>query len=144
MTLVRVVHAAAVIVWFGFCVMGILAQDGRTVWDGVYTTEQAKRGEGLYTQHCGACHGSTLLGAEAAPALTGPNFAANWDGLTVGDLFERIRTSMPSDDPGKVSAQQKADIVAHMLRVGGLPAGTTELPRDLQVLSQIKYVSPKP
>jgi len=120
------------------------AQPSRSVWDAVYTAEQAKRGEAAYGQHCASCHGGSLLGAEAAPALTGFEFNSNWDGLSVGDLFERIRMSMPVDDPGKVSAQQKADIVAHMLRVGGFPAGTTELPRDVQVLQQIRYVSTKP
>jgi len=119
-------------------------QEPRSVWDGVYTVEQAKRGEALYAQHCGSCHGGNLLGAEAAPALTGFEFGANWNGLTLGDLFERIRTSMPADDPGKVNAQQKADIVAHMLRVGGFPAGMTDLARDTQILSQIRYQSTKP
>lgn len=126
------------------CAAMLNGQETRSVWDGVYTTEQARRGEALYTQHCATCHGGTLLGAEAAPALTGFEFGANWSGLTLGDLFERIRTSMPSDDPGKVSAQQKADIVAHMLKVGGFPAGMTELPRDQQVLMQIKYLATKP
>ena len=51
---------------------------------------------------------------------------------------------MPADDPGKVSAQQKADILGHMLKVGGFPAGMTELPRDQQVLTQIKYLATKP
>ena len=125
-------------------VTALSGQASRSVWDAVYTAEQAKRGEAAYAQHCASCHGATLLGAEAAPALTGFEFNGNWDGLSVGDLFERIRMSMPADDPGKVSAQQKADIVAHMLRVGGFPAGTTELPRDVQVLQQIKYVSTKP
>ena len=132
-------------VWAGAaCGTGLSAQTSRSVWDAVYTAEQAKRGEAAYGQHCASCHGGTLLGAEAAPPLTGFEFNSNWDGLSVGDLFERIRMSMPADDPGKVSAQQKADIVAHMLRVGGFPAGTTELPRDVQVLQQIKYVSTIP
>ena len=55
-------------------------QEMRSVWDGVYTAEQAKRGEALYGQHCAACHGGTLLGAEAAPALTGLNSAATGAG----------------------------------------------------------------
>lgn len=136
---------AALAVWTAtFCAAVLRGQETRTVWDGVYTAEQAKRGETLYGQHCASCHGGTLLGAEAAPALTGFEFGANWSGLTVGDLFERIRTSMPPDDPGKASAQQKADIVAHILKVGGFPAGAIELPRDQQVLSQIKYVATKP
>jgi quinoprotein glucose dehydrogenase len=122
----------------------IEGQASRSVWDGVYTAEQAKRGEVVYAQYCASCHGSSLLGAEAAPALTGFEFNSNWDGLSVGELFERIRMSMPAEDPGKVSAQQKADIVAHMLRVGGFPAGSAELPRDVQRLQQIRYVSTKP
>ena len=136
---------AALALWVACSCAAVLnGQDMRSVWDGVYTAEQAKRGEGLYIQHCAACHGGTLLGAEAAPALTGFEFGANWSGLTLGDLFERIRTSMPADDPGKVSAQQKADILGHMLKVGGCPAGMTELPRDQQVLTQIKYLATKP
>ncbi len=132
-------------VWAGISFAAVLrAQDTRSVWDGVYTAEQAKRGEALYGEHCAACHGGTLLGAEAAPPLTGFDFGTNWSGLTLGDLYERIRTSMPAEDPGKVSAQQKVDIIAHMLRVGGFPASMTELPRDAQVLMQIKYVSTKP
>jgi S-disulfanyl-L-cysteine oxidoreductase SoxD len=130
--------------WVVVACVTVLGQATRSVWDAVYTAEQARRGEALYGQHCASCHGGSLLGAEAAPALTGFEFNSNWDGLSVGDLFERIRMSMPADDPGKVSAQQKADIVAYMLRVGGFPAGMTELPRDLQVLQQIKYVSTKP
>lgn len=130
--------------WVVMLCVALNGQDARTVWDGVYTVEQAKRGEALYGQHCAACHGGTLLGAEAAPALTGFEFGGNWNGLTLGDLFERIRMSMPSDDPGKISAQQKIDIVSHILRVGGFPAGMTELPRDAQVLTQLKYLSTKP
>jgi S-disulfanyl-L-cysteine oxidoreductase SoxD len=130
--------------WVVVACVTVRGQATRSVWDAVYTAEQARRGEALYGQHCASCHGGSLLGAEAAPALTGFEFNSNWDGLSVGDLFERIRMSMPADDPGKVSAQQKADIVAYMLRVGGFPAGMTELPRDLQVLQQIKYVSTKP
>ena len=140
----RIVPIGCAAIWAVVFCVAVTGQDARSVWDGVYTAEQAKRGEALYGQHCAACHGGTLLGAEAAPALTGFEFGSNWNGLTLGDLFERIRTSMPSDDPGKVSAQQKVDIVSHMLRVGGFPAGTNELPRDAQVLTQIKYLSTKP
>lgn len=61
-------------------------QAARSVWDGVYTAEQAKRGEALYGEHCASCHGAALAGAEAAPALTGFEFSANWNGLTLGDL----------------------------------------------------------
>jgi mono/diheme cytochrome c family protein len=118
-------------------------QTARSVWDGVYTREQADRGEALYVNHCGGCHGPTLAGADA-PALAGPEFSANWNTLTLVDLFERIRTSMPPDDPEKLGAQQKTDVLAHMLSVGKFPAGTADLPRDGQVLSQVRYLSMKP
>ena len=124
--------------------VAVIGQETKSVWDGVYTAEQAKRGEALYGQHCASCHGGNLLGAEEAPALTGPEFSGNWNGLTVGDLYDRIRTSMPADDPGKATAQQKVDIITYMLRVGAFPAGTTELPRDQQILTTIKYLATKP
>ena len=85
------------------CAAVLNGQDTRSVWDGVYTAEQAKRGEGLYTQHCAACHGGTLLGAEEAPALTGFEFGANWNGLTLGDLFERQPAC--SDAPASPAAE---------------------------------------
>jgi len=60
----------------------------------------------LYGASCAKCHGDTLTGGEAAPPLTGGEFLANWNGLTVGDLFERIRISMPADRPGALSSAQ--------------------------------------
>lgn len=134
---------AAVTAWMGLSHTVSGQQSGRSVWDGVYTREQAARGAELYTQHCGACHAPTLTGAEA-PALAGPEFSANWNTLTLGDLFERIRTSMPQDNPEALTAQQKADVLAHMLSVGQFPAGMMDLPRDGQVLAQIRYLSTKP
>src|ERR1044071_3988689 len=65
----------------------------RSVWDGAYTKEQAKRGESAYAQHCSSCHGPDLSGNDEAAALTGAAFLANWDGLTIGDLSERVRVS---------------------------------------------------
>src|ERR1700736_4987928 len=91
---------------------GLLAQQALSIWDGVYTEEQAKRGEPLYTATCGSCHGPDLTGGEMAPGLTGGEFRSDWDGLTVGDLFERVRVSMPQDSPGSLSRQQYADILA--------------------------------
>src|SRR5438128_653049 len=62
----------------------------RSVWTGAYTGEQAKRGEPLYGESCGNCHGTSLEGGEMAPPLAGGQFNANWNGLTMGDLFERL------------------------------------------------------
>jgi quinoprotein glucose dehydrogenase len=116
----------------------------RSVWDGVYTTEQAKRGEALYGQSCAACHGSTLEGGEMAPPLAGGQFNSNWNGLTLGDLFERTRISMPQNNPGSLSRQQYADVLAYMLSAGSFPGGTIELPREVEVLKQISFEAVKP
>lgn len=123
----------------------LIAQSAdRSVWDGVYTTEQAKRGEVLYANNCASCHGSALGGGESAPPLTGGEFMANWSGLTVGDLFDRIRISMPADRPGHLSREQNADILAFMLNVSQFPAGKAELDHRTEVLKQIRIESQKP
>ena len=120
-----------------------IAQTSRTVWDGVYTDDQAKRGEGLYGKECASCHGSELTGGESAPPLAGDSFFANWNGLTVGDLFERIRLSMPQDRPGRLSRQQNADILAYVLGVNQFPAGQAELPTETERLKQIRFEAVK-
>src|SRR3989442_10485004 len=58
------------------------ADGSRSVWDGVYSDEQAKRGAPLYSQYCASCHGPELMGGEMAPALAGGDFSSNWNGLT--------------------------------------------------------------
>ena len=116
----------------------------RSVWDSVYTDAQAKRGEKVSTEQCARCHGQTLTGAEAAPALVGDVFNANWEGVALGDLFERIRISMPQDTPGSLSRQQNADVIAYLLKAGKFPAGDRELGTDTTVLAQIRFVSNRP
>jgi S-disulfanyl-L-cysteine oxidoreductase SoxD len=124
--------------------LAAIAQTSRTVWDGVYTDDQAKRGEGFYGKECASCHGSELTGGESAPALAGDSFFANWNGLTLGDLFERIRVSMPQNAPGSLSRQQNADILAFILKVNQFPTGKTELDRQTDILKTIKFDSTKP
>jgi mono/diheme cytochrome c family protein len=115
-----------------------VAQTPRSVNDGVFTAEQAKRGEATFMQDCSPCHGADLNGDGFAPPLAGADFSSNWNDLSVGDLFERIRVSMPPDGPGKVSDQSKADIIAFLLDANKYPAGTTELEPKTEVLKQIK------
>jgi hypothetical protein len=79
-----------------------------------------------------------------APALTGGEFLSNWNGLTVGDLFERIRQSMPADRPGSLSREKNLDILSHILSMNQFPAGTQELDRRVEVLKQIRLEAVKP
>jgi mono/diheme cytochrome c family protein len=120
------------------------AQDSKSVWDGVYTEEQAKRGGPLYSENCASCHGPELMGGEMAPPLATGDFLAGWDGLTIGDLFERIRISMPQNAPGSLSGQQNADILAFILSANKFPAGATELSNSGMALKSIKFEAKKP
>jgi mono/diheme cytochrome c family protein len=115
-----------------------------SVWDGVYTEEQAKRGEPIYQKECASCHGAMLTGGESAPALTGGSFQANWNGLTLGDLFDRIRKTMPQSKPGSLTRQQGADILAFMLSNNKFPAGKTELYRQSEMLKEIRFETKRP
>src|ERR1017187_7020045 len=112
------------------------AQDTTSsVWDGVYTQAQADRGQTLYNSSCASCHGDQLNGGEIAPPLAGGEFMSNWNGLAVGQLFERIRTGMPPGTPGKVTREAKVDIVAYMLSYNNFPAGDKELPRQTEMMN---------
>ncbi|RAK60387.1 cytochrome c [Phenylobacterium hankyongense] len=115
----------------------------RSVWDGVYTAVQAERGKALYAANCALCHGASLSGGDMSPALSGGGFLGAWTGQSVGDLFARTRTTMPASNPGSLGGATVADITAYLLSTNQFPAGTAELPRDAQVLQQIR-IDPAP
>jgi hypothetical protein len=71
------------------------------------------------------------------PALVGSEFIQNWNDLTLGDLFERTRISMPQQKPGSLPRSVVADIVAFVLQSGGYSAGLSELPSNYADLSAI-------
>ena len=127
-----------------FILRGQEPAESRSVWDGVYTEEQAKRGDEVYKKECAACHGAELTGGESAPPLTGGAFQANWNGLTLGDLFDRIRKTMPQSKPGSLTRQQNSDVLAFMLSVNKFPAGKTELYRQSEMLKEIRFETKKP
>ena len=116
----------------------------RSVWDGVFTKEQAARGHELYTTHCQACHGESLEGSGPASPLSGPVFSANWDGVRLGDMLDRTKATMPMSKPGSLSRQQVADVLAFVLSANKFPAGETELPRQAELLNEITYLATKP
>jgi len=116
----------------------------RSVWNGVYTEEQAERGRELYATQCIMCHGESLEGGGSVHALVGAEFAANWNGLSMGDLLDRTRTTMPMNKPGTLSRQQVADLLAFVLSANKFPAGAAELPRQAELLAQITFLATKP
>lgn len=120
------------------------AQTTRTVWDGAYTKEQADRGKAAYADRCQRCHGGDLSGGDETPALTGDAFLANWNTLSVNDLFERVRVSMPADKPGTLSRQANSDILAYIFSANKFPAGSAELATQAEILKQVQILATKP
>ena len=116
------------------------------MWDGVYTDKQAERGGRLFRSECSSCHGDQLAGKESenTPALTGKDFETQWSGRTVGDLFRKILRKMPQDDPGRLTPQEGADLVAFLLNFNKFPAGKTELPPQPEPLAAIHFDEKKP
>ncbi len=110
----------------------------RTVWDGVYTKDQAGRGQARYAQVCSGCHQSDLSGSDQAPSLAGGDFLDRWNDQSVADLADRIRTSMPADDVGSLDVQSAADITAYLLQANNLPDGPEEIKADRSEMKAIK------
>jgi S-disulfanyl-L-cysteine oxidoreductase SoxD len=109
---------------------GTEAFDERTVWDGIFTEEQASRGRLQYARHCSQCHGATLQGGEHR-ALAGDRFWTSWQGLTVDRLLTYVSTSMPHSEDGSTQGTLGVgvygDLVAHILHANAFPAGSIEL-----------------
>ena len=126
-----------------FAAVALAQSSGASVWDGVFTEEQVKRGSASYQRECSNCHGAALEGGDMTPPLVGGGFTSNWNDLTLGDLSERIRLTMPLDSPGKLSRQQNVDVIAFILKTNAWPSGTTELPPEVGALKQIKIQATK-
>lgn len=118
------------------------APSPRSVWDGVYTLDQAKRGA-LKSGLCTECHGEGFEGGPA-PQLTGDEFTARWNGRTVADLFDLIRLTMPDNDPGSLPREYYADLLAYILALNKFPAGRTEIGTQSEPLALIRIDPTKP
>ena len=125
---------------------GAHAEPATSIRDGVFTVEQARRGQAAYTGPCDRCHGYKLDGASddpdmlPAPPVAGPKFLREWSGRPLAELFEYIRTAMPSNTPGYLTDTEVADLVAYMLSASGMPAGDDSLPADRAALAAIVIV----
>ena len=69
--------------------------ESKSVWAGVYTEAQARKGAELFTNVCANCHGDDLAGIEQAPALTGDSFGDKWNTKSLNKLFERLHQELP-------------------------------------------------
>jgi mono/diheme cytochrome c family protein len=116
-----------------------------SVWSGIFSSAQAKRGAEVHSANCAQCHGERLNGAgqpdmPPSPAIARVGFLRKWSGRPVAELLEYVQQKMPPDTPGRLSAQESADAIAHMFAVSNIPAGDKELPADPIVLRDIVIV----
>lgn len=115
----------------------------RSVKDGVYTADQAKRGRALYERRCVLCHlergqgnasmpeivGQSLEreGDALAPAVAGEEFQKKWGGRNAWELFSLMTSTMPVGGAKTLSPQEYADVLAYLFELGRLPAGQQDL-----------------
>lgn len=117
------------------------AQTELSIWEGVFTEEQAARGEAAYSSSCASCHSGDLRGNSNTPSLLGMSFMFIWENQSLGDLYTKMREEMPSDRPGSLSAQTYADLLAFLLQANQFPTGQQALIGDTAVLNQISITS---
>jgi mono/diheme cytochrome c family protein len=98
----------------------------KTVADRVYSDEQATRGAASFDTSCAGCHRPDLGGANG-PALRGERFARIFAGKDLKTLYTKIATTMPRGAAASLGDAVYLDIVAHILRENGFPAGDGEL-----------------
>ncbi|MDP6537561.1 MAG: cytochrome c [Gammaproteobacteria bacterium] len=117
-----------------FAVMPILLvscaeQVPETSMDGIYTTEQAQRGAGLFDSLCARCH--------SMQEFSGNSFDAIWAGVPAVALYTRIANTMPLDQPGSLGIPQITALMAHIFDANGMPAGNTALEGDMDFMTSI-------
>jgi S-disulfanyl-L-cysteine oxidoreductase SoxD len=132
------------LLWLGAILIGVGAQPAQaqsngsaeqtaTIWDGVYTAGQAERGKQMSNMNCAVCHSPAEWGGAA--------FMTRWSGGSIEHLHSHIQQNMPYDAPGRLTAQEYADIVAYMLSLNNVPAGENELPNNAGELDKIQFTA---
>ena len=134
------------LVVLGVLLLSLISQPGvaqqlpasRLATSGVYSAAQARRGEGAYRVNCTACHGVDLRGSEGGKPLMGRAFRSSLLNRTVGDLYEKLRTTMPEDNPGMLPRTAYVDLIAYLLEANGYPTGAGDLVADTAALNRIR------
>jgi mono/diheme cytochrome c family protein len=124
------------------CLLGgyvaLALQTAKTVNDGIYTDQQAMRGQALYQKRCSTCHGPNLAG-RTGPPLTGDDFLSNWDTQPLLELANKILKTMPKDDTDPLMSQEGADLLAYILQAGKFPSGRADLILSEAALKDVTF-----
>ena len=129
------VSAAA---WLSQDVKVAAQQARKTVWDKVYTEEQAAQGKTTYEVSCAGCHAKDLNGRDGGgqgPELAGNAFTKKWELQTLNQLFTEIKTRMPRNQPASLTSEEYLNLVAYILQANKFPAGETALTADTALLT---------
>ena len=106
----------------------------RSALTGVYNTAQATRGEQTYMNICVACH--------PAGTYATPVFKTSWTGRPMSDLFDVVKERMPKSDPGSLTPEEVAQVLAYLLKINDVPSGEAELSSDVAELKKILFETP--
>jgi cytochrome c len=121
------------------------AAQQKTVWDRVFSEEQAKRGDAFYQKRCALCHRNDLTGTTSdGPPLKGLDFFIRWRGQTVAEMLDAVKEIMPANNPGSLEQQAYLDIISFLFKSNGVPMGDAELPADPAALQQIVITETAP
>jgi quinoprotein glucose dehydrogenase len=115
----------------------------RSIWDGVYTNQQAEFGAFLYATHCEACHKPDMSGrgdpnGDAAP-LAGDAFWREHKDDPLSRIFGIMKMNMPANAPGTLKDSDYAALLAMILQANQYPAGNVELPADATELAKLRF-----
>jgi cytochrome c5 len=106
----------------------------QSVLRGVYTRPQSTKGKETFLNICANCHSSGQF--------KGDNFQRAWAGRTIYDLFSQLQNTMPQDNPGGLSPQEYAAVIAYFLELNGYPTGDVDLPTAAETLKKIRFEAP--
>ena len=126
---------------FYCCSVSSMTISAQSLQDGIYTAIQAERGAEEYAARCASCHSTDLRGNSNSPSLIGLSFMFIWEGRSLGELFTKMSTEMPTDQPGSLSQQSYAAILAFILQSNEFPSGSTELASNADRLEPIPISS---
>lgn len=125
------------LVTIGLLLPGIAQAGGNETPDATITAAQADRGQEVYDEFCLRCHGDQLYNGQFGPPIKGSYFRDKWTGESIGALYLQTVKTMPPDNPGFLTDQEYADLIAFLLQENGMTPGDGELPADPEALKEM-------
>jgi mono/diheme cytochrome c family protein len=104
------------------------AQSRKTIWDGVFSAEQAARGKTIFAAACAGCHGADLNGVNG-PALKTDVFLNHWMEGSLDALFARVKSMPPNR--ANLDDGTYVDLLAYLLDANAFPPGAQELKAEV-------------